>query len=248
MLASKFFVNFSSKNNLIKFLSLLKNATGLQEKQHDYNIEFVKAHDVQPTLNFLEENFFREEPLSKSLNITKRSFQGPIDVYIQDAIREGMTLIARKNGEIIGASLNVRNCKFDAKKFQGLAKCSDSLNTRKLFQIWSLLASQANIHDELNELCLFEVKMLAVKKEHHNKGIGKVLTQKSLELARDLNFSHALISCTNEYAQRIVESLEMKRIWDVPYRNILLNDAKTPAVVPEHPHTTASVSFIDLKA
>lgn len=248
MLSSKF---FSKLNNPIRLISLfpLKKKTPPEIEPINYHISTAKENDVISTLCFVEENYFRDEPLSKNLNITQKSLKGPLEVFIVDSIKQGMTLIAKGNSsnEIIGASVNIRSCNFDGGKYGDFAKCTTSMNTKKLFHVWALLAKESRSHELLQQMCLFEMKMLAVKKECQGQKLGTELVEKSLKLARDLNFMYALITCTNMYARKIVDKQNMKNLIDVNFQNILLNDAKTPVSIPEHPHSSASVWFIDLK-
>lgn len=253
MLSPKFLVqslNISKLNNSTRLFSLFPLKKVANEiKPINYHISTAKKNDINATLNFIEDNYFREEPLSKSLNITQKSLKGPLEIFIKDSITQGMTVIAKGNSsnEIIGVSLNIRCCRFDVGKYADLAKCTTSINTKKLFHIWSMLARESRPHDRTNQMCLFEIKMLAVKKECQRQKLGSELVQKSLELARDLNFMYAVISCTNSYARQIIHKQNMKSLMDVNFSNILLNDAKTPVSTPEHPHSTASVYFMDLK-
>lgn len=217
-----------------------------------YQIQIAKAADIRPTLDFLQKHFFTTEPFAKSLNLTSRSLEGSVELFVLDSLKQGMTLIAKskndESGEIIGACVNIRSCVFDASRYSELAKCTSQINTKKLFQVWSLLAREPRTHEEIkNERCIFEIKMLTVKDVHQGQGLGTALMKKSLELAGDLNFSYAAMNCTSEYAKKIAEKQEMKPLFEVAYKNILLSDRKTPVSVPDHPHLTASVSYLNLK-
>lgn len=258
MLSSKFlviknlkYVSVSARS--FSFANLFSPWTSKKKEEINpvgYRIEIAKADDIRPTLNFVEKNFFTTEPLSRGLNLTRRNLEGCIEVYVLEALKQGMTIIAKSekdNDEIIGACVNLRSCPFDAWKYIELAKCTSSPNTKKLFHVWSLLAREPRLHEDLNEQCIFEIKMLAIKDIHQGQGLGAALFKKSLELARDLNFSYAAMNCTSEYAKKIAEKHEMKPIWEVEYKNILLADAKTPVINSEHPHLSASVSCLNLK-
>lgn len=235
--------------NSAKFLSALADKS-ISNLTNDYRIDIAKANDARCTLNFLEENFFQHEPLSKSLNITRKSIEGSMEIFIKNSLKDGFTMIARDNSpnnEIIGVSLNIRSCKFNAKKYKELASCAPKINTKKLFHVWALLSSEPHLQEVLNQPCLFEIKMLAVKRCHQDKGVASELVKNSLTLAKDLNFSHASINCTSEYAKRIANRQNMKNVWEVDYKNIVLSDAKTPLATPELPHVSASVWLANLK-
>jgi GNAT superfamily N-acetyltransferase len=255
MLTTKFLVISNFRCAAVRnfsFANLFSAWTKKEEqeiKPVGYQIQNAKAADIRPTLDFIEKHFFKTDPLSKSLNLTQRSLEGSVEVFVLDALKQGLTLIAKskESEEIIGACVNIRSCHFDASKYLELAKCTNSTNSKKLFHIWSLLAREPRLHEDLNERCIFEVKMLTVKDIHQGQGIGTELLKKSLELARDSNFSYASMNCTSEYAKKIAEKQEMKPLWEVAFKNILLSDRKTPVSTPEHPHLSASVSYLNLK-
>lgn len=243
MIPSKF-----SVKNLHKFSSLISQLRNSTNHSQSYKIQFASVRDVRPTVKFIQENFFDDEPLSKSLKITKKSLNDSMEIFIEDSIKQGLTLLAKMNDhEIIGASINARNCEFDSKKLIEFASCSLCSETKKLFFIWSLLAQENSIiHQKFSELCLFEIRMLSVRRDFQRKGIGSELVKRSLDLARDSNFNFAIMNCTNKFAKRIAEKESMEEIWNASYTNIL-SDNK-PIAIPEHPHSSASVSFINLKA
>ncbi|KAG5679104.1 hypothetical protein PVAND_008697 [Polypedilum vanderplanki] len=212
--------------------------------------EIAKRADINSTLKFIEDNFFKNEPLCKSLHLTGKKLEQPTENLIRDGIKQGMTILARENSddnEILGICMNTRSCPWDGEKLEEFAKLHTDMNARKLLHIWALMAREPRLHQELGQLSIFEVGMLAVKESHEACGLGTELTRRSLDLGRDLNFRHARINCTSEYSIKIAEKLGMTRVWDVFYRNIFMPDGKTPLTVPVHPHVQAAVFLTDLK-
>lgn len=224
-----------------------------RKKDEPANVKFelVKKADIDPTMKFITENFFREDPLCRSLCIyaSKAKCEGPMELLLRDSLRHGMTFIAREGNEnqIVGACINNRNCPWDAQKLEEYAKQVHDGSMKKLFYIWALMSREPNIHQELHLNSIFEIGMLSIDNRFSQRGIGTELVKRSLELGRDLNFSYARMDCTSDYSMRIAEKLNMIRLWDVSYKNILMQDGKTPLAIPDYPHSQAAVYYTHLK-
>ncbi len=79
MLPSKFSVILKLSNIHARNLSFAPFFWLNRKKEIEpigYQVEVAKANDINPTLRFLENNYFVEEPLAKSLNFTRTSFEG----------------------------------------------------------------------------------------------------------------------------------------------------------------------------
>lgn len=223
------------------------------KRQIDMNkcrFEIAKRADINPTMYFIENNFFRNDPLCKSLHLGKKKLEGPTEDLIRDCIKQGMTIVAREDtneNKIIGVSMNTRSCPWDADKLEEYARLLTDVNTRKVLHIWALMAREPRLHKELSELSIFELGIIAVDSSLAGQGLGTELARRSIELGRDLNFKYARMNCTSDFSIRIGEKLNMTRIWDVPYKNIFMPDGKTPLAVPEHPHAFTAVYYLNLK-
>lgn len=239
----------NTANNCKKYLitSLFKK----KDEPLNLKYELVKAADVDSTVQFLEMNFLREDPLCRSLclNTSKGKYDGPIQTLMRDSLHQGMSIVAREENEkeIVGACINSRNCPWDAQKLEEFAKNVEDESTRKLLYIWALMSREPRLHQELNLNSIFEINVVAIKRKHAGKGIGTEIVRQSLNLACDLNFAYARMDCTSDYSMKIAKKLNMKRLWDVSYRNILMQDGKTPLAMPEHPHSHAAVYYMYLK-
>lgn len=222
-----------------------------KEKMPELSYEPIKGSDIDMTLEFIKSNFYPEDPLCRSLKIgsSKNKSEVLICDMLKESLAQGMSLMAydADSKEIVGTCINNRNCPWDSQRLEEYAKVAQDSNTKRLFFIWALLNREANLHQELDVKSIFEVNFLTVKPQLYNRGIGMELARRSLSLGRDLNFSHARMDCTSDYSMKIAEKLGMKKLWDVPYKNILMQDGKTPLTLPEYPHTHGAVYYVSLK-
>lgn len=57
-----------------------------------------------------------------------------------------------------------------------------------------------------------------------------------------MNYNFGRINCTNNFTKSIAESLNMEKLWDASYENILSDDEETPLVQPENLTLTLSLT------
>ena len=215
----------------------------------DYHLEFAKPADTVRILKFLEHNFFVDEPLIKSLSFMKGKVDATLEGYVRKSLYHGLSIVAVKNSpgrDILGISINKKNCVWDGTKMDKIAVESQLPQVRKLLHIWALITREPQIHMKLSQYEIFELGFISVGRKMHGQGLGTQLAKRSLALARDLNYRYARMDATSDYSKKIAEKLQMSRIWEVPYKNILLDNENVPVAIPEKPHTHAYVYFMNL--
>ncbi|XP_065086046.1 arylalkylamine N-acetyltransferase-like 2 [Ochlerotatus camptorhynchus] len=212
-----------------------------------FSIRLAKLQDEPHIMHFIRENFYDEEPLLKSLNITKSVANPCLESYLCNHLKSGFTLIAvEQDNRIVGISINQRNCAWDGDKLREQADRVQCDPLRKLFYIWSIVSTEPRLHQKFRTSCIFEIAILATAREAQRQGIGYQLTVHSLRLARDLGFEVARMDCTNEYSSRLAQRAGMECMWSVPYKH-LVDSAKKPVVKPDEPHTHIRVHATKLK-
>ncbi|CRK92839.1 CLUMA_CG006418, isoform A [Clunio marinus] len=220
-------------------------------EEQKYRIECVKAGDMHPILNFIEKNYFRSDPLLISLKCFHQRMDKNLEFYIKQSLLQGLSLVAKENSrenKILGVAVNQKSCKWTANSIDELGEICENINTSKLFHIWALLAreSESEIHDYQSTNTIFNLGLISVHRELKHRRLQAELAFHSLCLARDLNYELARFDTTNEFTMKIAEEANMTKIWEVPYKNILCGDGKTPIILPNKPHTHAAVYCINL--
>ncbi|XP_058463386.1 uncharacterized protein LOC131437813 [Malaya genurostris] len=212
-----------------------------------FSVRLAKAQDEPHIMHFLREHLYDEEPLLRSLNITKTMAIPCLEAYLNDHLKDGFTMIAvEPDNRIVGISLNQRNCDWEGDKLRERAERVQCDPLRKLFYIWSIVAKEPKLHQKYRTSCIFEIAILATAREAQRRGIGYQLTVQSLRLARDLGFDWARMDCTSEYSSRIAKKVGMDCTWSVPYKH-LVDSAKKPVVIPDEPHSHIRVHVIQLR-
>ncbi|KAL9704022.1 hypothetical protein quinque_007540 [Culex quinquefasciatus] len=213
-----------------------------------FTIRLAKAQDDPHIMHFIREHFYCQEPLLKSLKVTKSMANPCLESRLCDHLKDGFTMIAveNKDNRIVGVAVNQRNCVWDGDLLKHKADSVKCDSLRKLFYIWSIVSTEPKLHEKYNTDCIFEIAILATAREAQGQGIGYQLTVHSLNLARDLGFEVARMDCTSEYSSRLAQRAGMECIWSVPYKH-LVDNAKKPVVKPEVPHTHIRVHATQLK-
>ncbi|XP_055627116.1 arylalkylamine N-acetyltransferase-like 2 [Toxorhynchites rutilus septentrionalis] len=212
-----------------------------------YSIRLAKTQDETHIMHFIRESFFHEEPLMRSLKITKSVANTVLERHMSELLKHGFSMLAVTNEDrILGVALNKRNCQWDGAKLKEQADMIQCDPLRKLFYIRSIASTESQLHEKLNTLCIFEIAILATAREAKRQGIGYQLTLHSLRLARDLGYEVARMDCTNEFSSKVAERVGMECMWSVAYEHLVDCD-KIPVVKPDEPHTHFRVHAARLK-
>jgi GNAT superfamily N-acetyltransferase len=248
---SKFTVDLlkiAPKIRQISLYSTNKNSTPAAKPPRDWEMEPAKACDSDKILCFIEKHYLKEEPLAKALIPGKKP--AILRKCYKEGLESGLTLVAKKccgDKEIVGVCLNDRIFKCSGQKMFELSETVKDCDLRKLFETWALLETEPKMNCKLNEVEFFRIGTLSVDEKHWGKGIGLALCQKSLELAVEKNYNYVKINCTNDNTRKIAEKLNMTKFWCAPYTDLLCRGNIKPRAMPEPPHNTAHVYYLDLK-
>lgn len=222
------------------------------KSESQYNIAIATLKDDQQIFQFIEKSFFCEEPLAKSLKLCYKRIERPFQFYIRDILSHGKSLVAVDHeNKMIGLSLNQRYCHWHPRTLDGLANTSNDVAMKKLLKIWAILSHESSRRLRKGNLLassqeeFFDMGFVWSKHE----SVLLDLMEKSINLARDLNYSTARIDCTNIHLRRIAESLDMEQVFMLPYENIFIdNGSKLRAIAaPSKLDTHASSFVLNLK-
>lgn len=110
-------------------------------------------------MHFIREHFYCQEPLLKSLKVTKSMANPCLESRLCDHLKDGFTMIAveNKDNRIVGVAVNQRNCVWDGDLLKHKADSVKCDSLRKLFYIWSIVSTEPKLHEKYNTDCIFEV-------------------------------------------------------------------------------------------
>ena len=236
---SKFLVN-SSK-------SFTKSQIRFSSSSKGFFVERATSCDSAKILNFLDENFLKNEPLAKVLirgdhpEITRKVYKESVD--------QGLSVVARRidgEKEIIGINLNGRSHKNSGDDLMKTAKEISDPGYRKFLETIAIIEMESNACKKLNIVEIFGIKFLSVSKEFWGKGVSVRLLQKSIDVALEENFKFGKVNCVNENCKKFSEQFGLTKAWSMPYSNILCRGDILPRGFPEPPHNIAYVYYAEM--
>lgn len=213
-----------------------------------WKIESANKCNRKEILSFVDKSVLKDDPLAKASIPGQRP--SVFNQVVRDAFDQNLSVIAKRtcgDFEVIGACINNRSFKMSASRYLRLAKDIEDVKLRKLLEAMAFLEENSNINDKLGQDEIFQLSVLSVDEKFWGKGIGLELVKKSIEIARENNFKYAKMNCMNENTRKIAEDAKMTQIWSMPYKNLLCRDSNVPCKVPDPPHESAYVYYIDLE-
>lgn len=144
------------KKSLFKYFNQIK----FYSKTNQINVSKATKKDGIKIIQLLCDNFLREDPLAKGFTI-KTNNSVLIDMWITQ-IKNGMTLKAVANNNIVGVSLNCMNFPWDGVLIQNYANLSKCFETKMLLNIWAVVSKEPNLHKQYSTKVIFEVCILGI--------------------------------------------------------------------------------------
>lgn len=87
--------------------------------------------------------------------------------------------------------------------------------------------------------------ILSVDKNYRSHGIGSKLFTALIALCRERNVPILKTFCSSFYTSKICEKFGMKKVFDIPYRDIQLDNL--PSIDIAEPHSIARVYTLDFR-
>ncbi|KAF5294540.1 hypothetical protein FQR65_LT10732 [Abscondita terminalis] len=205
-----------------------------------YNIRIATKSDASAVHSFVKDQFGSSSPLINAFRNANIYEELPRrdDSHIVRIISDGLTLIATDDvDQIIGVVENVNYTLKDKDE-----AIPEEFRTNRMFcQIRYVLNSvdsqiTSSLKQEVDKE--MEVKMICVHKNWRQKGLGTVLLQNTIDLARKEEFSQLRIICISEYSRKLAENKGFKSICSVDYKEFK-KQGKLDAL-PSPPHTNVT--------
>lgn len=242
---AKFTVRLIKNCHESAFFSTSKAMTqaAISNPSQDYRLEVATSCDTDNILSFVEENFLKEEVLTRTL-IPDQKPKVIRDIF-RYRLSHGLSVVARSlcDDSIVGVSINDKSCKLDGVKLCRMSHETRDCDLKKLLRVWAIIHIDSDLHGSLCQNELFNIGVVSVAEQHWGKNIGIEMVKRSLELGSEKKFEFARVIATNDNIRKIAEHFEMSKHWSTPYTDLLNRDKYAPRALPEHPHCEASVFY-----
>lgn len=190
-----FFLSFLIR--LIKHtrVVVLKTKKNKMSSSSKYEIRLMIKNDYEQVLSLLINSFFKDEPLTRNLQVTDVShFSNNV---IKTCLNDQCSFVAydTETNQIVGVCLN-EIVDRDTKNENN--QPDEKLNF--LLQIFADMHKKINIFDRLNADKLLHIFMISVDKIARGHRLAACLIGKSIEHAKNLNITGAFAEATSVYS------------------------------------------------
>ncbi|XP_026817806.1 dopamine N-acetyltransferase-like isoform X2 [Rhopalosiphum maidis] len=172
------------------------DATEIKNNKVSFNVVPITDNDKETLKNFLRQYFFRDEPLSASLNLIEEEESViQFENFCIDLLQFGVSFMAvsAETGDIIGAVLNSTVCREKAERDI------------------DFFGQYPNIER------LMKLEIITVNEAYRGQGICKALVKKSKELALKLGYQMISVECSSKFTKMAVERFGFQCIYSISY-------------------------------
>lgn len=228
--------------NCIKPLPIIPkrylNRDALAAKIHasSYIIMRAAPTDFDDMLDVMWQCYFPDEPCVRSLGLG-RERNAVFDEQMLDVMKKGLSIVARckYNGVIVGGAINNSTNPWDPDLTERHACTLADPDMRELYLFWAYVQRAPNIWKKYCTNKIFEVQDVFVSHDERGRGLGRILTDFSLQHGADSGFRLLRVDATSTYEQKICENLGMRMEYDIPFCSYV-GANNEPVISPSPPH------------
>ncbi len=161
--------------------------------------ELFQEKDLEETISLVAEDFSRAEPTTKSQGITAGEFHYFAEIYCKKAVREGLSIVAKDKGKIIGFIISED---LESDPPEGIENINMKFNP--IMALLNKLDEEYVKSYKKKDDKVFHLFMGGVDENYEKKHIISTLLEENLKLAKSKNFSVAIGEPTGLATQHIL--------------------------------------------
>ncbi|XP_026817805.1 dopamine N-acetyltransferase-like isoform X1 [Rhopalosiphum maidis] len=197
------------------------DATEIKNNKVSFNVVPITDNDKETLKNFLRQYFFRDEPLSASLNLIEEEESViQFENFCIDLLQFGVSFMAvsAETGDIIGAVLNSTVCRGDKIKHYSDKNNDKSLKYNEIMIILEKAERDIDFFGQYPNIeRLMKLEIITVNEAYRGQGICKALVKKSKELALKLGYQMISVECSSKFTKMAVERFGFQCIYSISY-------------------------------
>ncbi|XP_026816934.1 dopamine N-acetyltransferase-like [Rhopalosiphum maidis] len=186
-----------------------------------FKIVPITDNDKEVVINFIKQNFFRDEPLCASLGlIEEKESVIQLEKFCVDALQNGISFMAvsTETGEMIGVSLDNTMCR--GNEINEIVEENNDKSSK--FNDIMVLLDKAKRDTDIfgkypNIDRIMDLKIITVNEAYRGQGVCKALIDKSKELALELRYQMIYVECTSHFTAMAVERFGFQCIYSLSY-------------------------------
>ncbi|CRL06477.1 CLUMA_CG019794, isoform A [Clunio marinus] len=179
-------------------------------------IRAAKDNERGKVLEFLERNFFNEEPINKSYPSDDHSVEGE---FLLSCLSHGNIILAIDsfNNQIAGLACFGEITKFYAQEGWDESEITTNRTWRDILKFMSHIEMKANVCERFAVPKALHLHCVTADKKYRGKGIGKLLFNECFKVAKSRHLHLVSADCTSIYSIHIAEILGMECVSTVTY-------------------------------
>lgn len=161
--------------------------------------ELFQEKDLEETISLVAEDFSRAEPMTKSQGITADEFHYFAEIYCKKAVREGLSIVAKDKGKIIGFIISEDLESGPPERIENI-----NMKFNPIMALLNMLDEEYVKSYKKKDDKVFHLFMGGVDENNEKKHIISTLLEENLKLAKSKNFSVAIGEPTGLATQHIL--------------------------------------------
>ena len=182
--------------------------------------------DVAEAAEVLAQVFSEQEPLTRTLSISREAFAPLAQAVCEEAAESGVSVVARnREGRVVGFRIS--------EPWPSATKEAPPLS-RELADIFTLLGHLEAEFDRVHaaDRRAVHFQMMGCLPGYEGHGLATTLVRDVMALARRRGFQRVFAEATHEGSARVFRRLEFKTLLEVPYATYEVEKRRVFAGVP----------------
>lgn len=186
----------------------------------DIVIRVVQPHEYEQVVQFIIENFYRDEPLCST---EPKVVPGETDrADIMECLKGGTSILAmqvKENGEeqLVGVNIGVPKDPSSVEKYFKAAEKEGNTKYGQILKFLGIANRQADIFNRYGVDKLFYSFMSCVLPTCRGRNLGTRLKEELMALGKRLGYKLVTVDCSSFYSARLCKKMGWDVVNFIPY-------------------------------
>lgn len=204
----------------------------------DIKFRVIQPNDYEQVIDFVVENFYRDEPLSR---IEPKVVPGESDrADILACLQGGTSILAvqiKENGdeELVAVNTAVVKDSSCIDKYFETAEREGSTKYGQIMKLLGIASREADVFQKYGVQKILYSFMSCVKPTLRGKNIGVRIKLELMDMGRRMGYKLITADCTSYYSARVCERLDWDRVNFLAYKDYV-DENNEPIFKPPPPH------------
>ncbi|XP_055850894.1 arylalkylamine N-acetyltransferase 1-like [Episyrphus balteatus] len=207
--------------------------------QTEFIYRLATKEDSQAILEFLREHFYPDEPLTHCVEPKEQDVHDENFIMDNVAAPDSISLLALKENQIVGIVIAAKKTPDEVEKLVEEAAQLPGTKWAKLVLFLAKLEKESNVYRKYNVNKVMHGHLIAVHRDYRRSDIAYNLYNKTMEIAKLLEYAVCTSDCTSTHSARLSERLGMKCIYTCNMEEYRVPGSDKQVFFPEKGQTLA---------